>query len=356
MQTTTQKSGDPSMEEILASIRKIIAEDPAASTPPLPKPVALPAGPGTGPVGIVAKEAPLPRPASANGLPGTSLENELADLLRDPVEVPPAARLVPVVKPPGASPAAPSKDADAAGIGAWLRGKAESGLATAGPVVAAPSVTEPGSLAAPLIKPDVPAAPSSAPVGDTAPSAPSMQTILGRLSASAAGASGTSPMPTSAKARAVPAVAKALDTDTTPPSTAPANRTMTEFTPPAATQVPEPADVAGSPAPANVTGISAALAAAQAAAPVSAQPAAIVERMPPAPTTPDAIAAAIATPAVVAAATAAVAKFPATLEETLAEMLRPMVRQWLDENMRGALEKAIRTELSGSPAKPTDKT
>ena len=40
----------------------------------------------------------------------------------------------------------------------------------------------------------------------------------------------------------------------------------------------------------------------------------------------------------------------------LADLLRPMVRQWLDENMRGALEKAVRTEMSGSLGKPTDKT
>lgn len=35
-----------------------------------------------------------------------------------------------------------------------------------------------------------------------------------------------------------------------------------------------------------------------------------------------------------------------TLEGTLAQLLRPMVRQWLDQNMTRALETAVRNELA----------
>jgi cell pole-organizing protein PopZ len=34
------------------------------------------------------------------------------------------------------------------------------------------------------------------------------------------------------------------------------------------------------------------------------------------------------------------------LEDILADLLRPMVRKWLDENMTRALEKAVRIEVA----------
>lgn len=61
-------------------------------------------------------------------------------------------------------------------------------------------------------------------------------------------------------------------------------------------------------------------------------------------------------PAAIAAATAAAASLPgkdtSALEDTLSDLLRPMVRQWLDEHMRGALEKALREEIASKKAKP----
>gem|GEM_PF-3886155 len=42
-----------------------------------------------------------------------------------------------------------------------------------------------------------------------------------------------------------------------------------------------------------------------------------------------------------------------TLEETVADLLRPMLRQWLDANMPRIVEKALKTELAerGTTAK-----
>ncbi|HYA74623.1 MAG TPA: DUF2497 domain-containing protein [Roseiarcus sp.] len=53
-----QRAHEPSMEEILASIRSIIADDREASVPPkaAPKPVAAPAGPQI----VYSKDAPAP--------------------------------------------------------------------------------------------------------------------------------------------------------------------------------------------------------------------------------------------------------------------------------------------------------
>jgi cell pole-organizing protein PopZ len=42
-----------------------------------------------------------------------------------------------------------------------------------------------------------------------------------------------------------------------------------------------------------------------------------------------------------------------TLEDTVAELLRPMLRQWLDANMPRIVEKALRIELAQAPAKTT---
>jgi cell pole-organizing protein PopZ len=42
------------------------------------------------------------------------------------------------------------------------------------------------------------------------------------------------------------------------------------------------------------------------------------------------------------------AKGERALEDMLAEIMRPMVRQWLDDNMKQALEKAVRAEVADS--------
>ena len=40
-----------------------------------------------------------------------------------------------------------------------------------------------------------------------------------------------------------------------------------------------------------------------------------------------------------------------TMEDTVAELLRPMLRQWLDANMPRIVEKALRVELAESAKK-----
>ncbi len=44
-----------------------------------------------------------------------------------------------------------------------------------------------------------------------------------------------------------------------------------------------------------------------------------------------------------------------TLDDAFAEMMRPMLRQWLAENMPRIVEAALRAEVSGS-VKPGEKT
>jgi cell pole-organizing protein PopZ len=44
------------------------------------------------------------------------------------------------------------------------------------------------------------------------------------------------------------------------------------------------------------------------------------------------------------------------LEDMLAEIMRPMVRKWLDDNMKQALEKAVRAEVADSVRDMVSKT
>jgi cell pole-organizing protein PopZ len=42
---------------------------------------------------------------------------------------------------------------------------------------------------------------------------------------------------------------------------------------------------------------------------------------------------------------------PRTLEDSVKDLLRPMLRQWLDENMARVLTSALRDELKDNPAR-----
>ncbi|MGA7457188.1 MAG: DUF2497 domain-containing protein, partial [Methyloceanibacter sp.] len=42
---------------------------------------------------------------------------------------------------------------------------------------------------------------------------------------------------------------------------------------------------------------------------------------------------------------------PRTLEDSVKDMLRPMLRKWLDENMSRVLTSALRDELRNNPAR-----
>ena len=106
------KAQEPSMEEILASIRRIISDDdtaqpaaaapaPRPSAPPAPRQEAAPVPPPAPPRPaampprervIVPEPAPIPEPAAANGAP--ALADDILDLTEDmaaPAEPAPAA-------------------------------------------------------------------------------------------------------------------------------------------------------------------------------------------------------------------------------------------------------------------------
>jgi len=100
----TAKVQEPSMEEILASIRRIIADDdgrPKAPEPVAPKPVAPPAA-----VAAPSRPAPVPPPAAANNQ--DDIDAMLADL-----DAPPKVAAKPALMPapkPVPMPAAPPPD------------------------------------------------------------------------------------------------------------------------------------------------------------------------------------------------------------------------------------------------------
>ena len=100
----TAKVQEPSMEEILASIRRIIADDdgrPKAPEPVAPKPVAPPAA-----VAAPSRPAPVPPPAAANNQ--DDIDAMLADL-----DAPPKVAAKPALMPapkPAPMPAAPPAD------------------------------------------------------------------------------------------------------------------------------------------------------------------------------------------------------------------------------------------------------
>ena len=59
-------------------------------------------------------------------------------------------------------------------------------------------------------------------------------------------------------------------------------------------------------------------------------------------------------PVVAATSTPPAAEPVRTMEDTVAELLRPMLRQWLDQNMPRVVEKALRVELAASAQAKSD--
>jgi hypothetical protein len=480
----SEKAGEPSMEDILASIRKIIADDPsvtagngppAAPTPPISASSLSPSlgFPQPARAGMAATaQPPMPSlrmsPASqvTPAPPAmSSLEQELADLLREPVEVPPAARPLPAQPVPlsvghPASPTAGPANAPAtagfptsgssgsSGLTAWLRGKPKAdpprpeqsieppleptSAARPEPEITPflPDAVAPHEAAIPamiaaaptpsIASPPQPVAPPSAPAPSIAATSPkgseshadapvSMQAILERLNTPAGPGPSVvikPPVPTALKSRtfvASPAIS-ARPFETLDAPVAPANRLMTEPQVPA-TDIAEiavaapapviaPSAPAAGPPPAVAMSASeippdpvAATAEAAAVAPAPVEPVKVEQTVLPvlaeavaAPSAPvetdvgpvvvvalsapetSAPAASVAeiTPAAPVATSPAAGEgttsFPGpVLEDMLAEAMRPMVRQWIDENMRAALEKALRAEMSGSLLSVLDK-
>ncbi len=397
-----EKAPEPSMEEILASIRKIIAEEPigsragAAPAPATdaPRPAAasagLPQARGRGEPGSL----PFPvRDAasrdSGDGEMPYSVEDALADLIED---APP--RNSGRADAPNQEPALTPRPAAAAGDDAqrpgWLfarpntvpappsvAGAANPGLPKAGaplgpldglrstrpePAMRAPSESPIKPLAESPLTGARPAAPVASDLGVPKPAVPipaakasplpdiGMPAPVVRAEApqpSAPVAPAPAPVPAAKIAPTEPVAVAAPIVEAPASPAAPAAREPAKELSPldalakglAATKVAAPAPVSvpapvvsapvATPAPAVVPEIAAQVA----AAPSPAAPAAV--------TTPE--------PAVVAALGSR------SLEDTVAELLRPMLREWLNTNMPRIVEKALRVELAAHTKRPGTK-
>ncbi|HEY6832084.1 MAG TPA: DUF2497 domain-containing protein [Pseudolabrys sp.] len=108
------KAQEPSMEEILASIRRIIADDDASKTPKAPEPP--PAPKPVPPVAAVPRPAPVPPPAPPRAppppprpAPAVNNQDDIDAMLAD-LEAPPKVAPKPAPPPPKPVAAAPPPD------------------------------------------------------------------------------------------------------------------------------------------------------------------------------------------------------------------------------------------------------
>lgn len=99
---TAEKAHEPSMEEILASIRRIIADDQAAKpAEPAPKPMAVPEPDDVLDLAEFAEPAPAPKPAPLDPDP---LDFGVEELDFDAISVEPDPEPEPPAAPPPPSP------------------------------------------------------------------------------------------------------------------------------------------------------------------------------------------------------------------------------------------------------------
>ena len=375
-------AGEQSLEDIIASVRKIVSTDPVM--PPVPVPTQAQA-PAPAPVRAT------PGQAAVNGLAGhppkaearavgdverraqAALDRDIADLLdvkpRDvagpggqgngQANSAPGPAHATVTAAPAAQPAAAPAVATAS---SGLPGLQRFNFLRSKP--AAPSVDparqpemEPMALAvanqpAVVVQPHVP----QPVVAEPARPAPALQPLAARLAAA-------SPMPADVASPATTAFDEARSTSARDgqvdmaatgataslvaaaqalSKAGPAVSTVTSAGIEAATPSPAAvaAPLAGSPAPVPRTPVS----------PKKAEPE-------PVPVTLPAAAVAMVAPSDPAVASDGPSPSPATsanttgAEDVLAEMLRPMVRKWLDENMGRAIEKAVKAEVATQLAK-----
>ena len=333
-----EKSAEPSMDEILASIRKIIAEEPTPADKPINQP------------------EPAPAPAASATDAAAPPSADLSDILDEPTtQRGPAASAAPAeqgltewsfTSPASRGGAAPEAtqpnpfsgqepgpaeggtDEQESPLVARLRDLATggSGAASGEAVSAQKSPAQPtdaasadpigtlaGSLgpAAPSADPqDSEAADNKTKPGGPAPAAKQGQERDGKDAAPstpfAAAPSGSQPVPVSTDA---------VDAD--PPS--PKAEKTADAPAPAKGEALPAGDKAASPAVSN--GVADSLAAI--AAPAAAAPAAGVIK-----------------------GDVAAEVEPSAPELTIAEVLRPIVHQWLEENMPAVVERAIEKKLS----------
>ncbi len=386
-----EKAPEPSMEEILASIRKIIAEEPIGSRPaPMPMPPAPEAG-ATSSSQFHADDriepAALPFPGRGGSeAPSYSVEDAFADLIEDapskidqpsPTARSEAPRNEAGVQSSGSAPTNAEDDRPA-----WLFNRTNAVPAPQGGGAAPLPLTGGTALSALEIlrqnarpdlagpdspKPDQPAA--ARPVAETRPADPRLPTP----SATPSQGEIESPRPAPSRA-ALPDldVSRVLGAGREPGSAdtarAEAPRTV-EAPKPAAPAAVEPAQrkpISALDTLAQGLAGGSGLAAAKPEPVLKVEPKVEIKPEPkrdPAPVAkaepvaPVAKPAPAAEPAPAPATSAGVSpQMARTLEDTVADLLRPMLRDWLDTNMPRIVEKALRVELAANAKRDGSKT
>ena len=380
------KAPEPSMEEILASIRKIIAEEPigtrpgpaVGSAPRLPEPESLPAPPAastpatrTENPGFTLPDRDEPR---FDG-PPYSVEDALADLIDDsPLNRirPAAMRDDPVPKPNmRATPSAEEENERAA----WPFGRPGAAPTRAPTEAAGPAARGADgmpSLGEGARQPSAgtPSAEPAAAKGFPTQKSTSSGEFFERAREALRPAFGESaPLPTGQQPDlARPAAARAPAAPAAPVTApvAPRAEAPSVGAPQPAMRSPETVRDAGPALPVGVSkdAVAAPASVAKALAPDEARAPAVESKPALIPKRPDSApqgAAAplpVSEPAKVQATPVSQPAAPAspsgvrTLEDTVADLLRPMLREWLDANMPRIVEKALRGELAAGVKRP----
>jgi len=406
---------EQSMDDILASIRKIIAEDSAVNKPAERAPPKVPVtasslddvlgladDPPAERSAVPPPPAPKPAPhVSESGVPSWSFPKAPAGpaaggtprsypgvTARSPgVASPPPATPPPV---PAATEAAPKPPTSAStprtGLGAFVPGRPEANMRPAAaetgaipasrfdpaphrPAESRPPEEKSASLfSSPADKVSTPSPVSElagqetlrAPTRPTEPLGEKLPSLADRINGSQPPASAPGP-------RAIGAGEEAVKSSPSVAAGVPA-ASATAAAPPVASS-PRPAEPLVSPEKSALDALLKEAAGALPPMPGSAaQPAAGSAGVPATDMKPATAAAAgmgplTSSPATVAppspapvaqAVAAETAGAPRTLEDTVSELLRPMLRQWLDQNMPRVLEKALRSELAAGMTNKTD--
>ena len=386
----TEKAPEPSMEEILASIRKIIAEEPVGSRPaPLPMPPAPEPGGATssspqfhatdrGEPGAL----PFPGRASADA-PSYSVEDAFADLIEDApakLDQPSLTGRNEATRTESAAAAASQPTHVEDDRPAWLFGRNSAVPAPQGGGAAPLPLTGGAALSAleilrqnarpDLVGPDSAKAeePAAArPLPETRPTDPRLPTAAPLPSqddmAAVRPAQSRAPLPDLDVSRVLgagrePAAADAARGEVprsvdTPKPAAPAAVEPAQRKPISALDTLAQG-LAGGP------GLAAAKPELRAEPKAEIKPEPKREPVPVAKVEPVVQAAKPAPspePAEVPAASAGVSpQMARTLEDTVADLLRPMLRDWLDTNMPRIVEKALRVELAANAKRDGSKS
>lgn len=354
----TEKNGQPSMEEILASIRRIIAEEPSGhpshgelrGTPIMLKgDVALddagdfdlPAIFRSSPPAAAERQAPLLGRLTDAIRGATAAQPEGRGLFNGDDEF---SRTAPVEG--GSLSAEPSANPNA-GLSSLKSVRSSEPAASSAPGVAGPAAGAP--VAPAPSDPQSSAFPVAASSGSSGPEAPRRvmapfkDTHFLRMSAP----TGAAPAPEAAQPEPAPVVAQPAPAPAPIPAPLPATGPSVDFAAIIPGQIERPALIPQAPAAAPQSmdgGEEQPVTVAVPAAPFTAAAA------PPPP-----LPSVIASPPAVVAAPAPQAEATGSIEDATADLLRPMLRQWLADNMPRMVEKALHIEIAESvkaPKKP----